>query len=402
MACLRPISTESGKSLDSGKGQKSIIEIYTDWANHYLEKTKGKRRIVNLQTELSDGVVLCEVIEAVTQQKVPDVNKKPKNNTIIITNIQACLNFLRGKGVTVDEIKPEDIRDGNLKSILSLFFQLSRYKQQQKQQLGLGRSSIPNSPAKSSIPVPGQVLASPKRTIENKSESRIPGKTNGHYGSGIARPGGCSDGDMPPIGRHNSKISMTTGVQRNGNDTNNSKQSMLDRFKIGRNSISQPSKPGLGKRTSSSSGFSSARSDRSESSISLSSDTNFPSPSALRRIQEAHESIPASEQQHVQQSAAQRRVLPGSGSGIRSRFSSGNKEKSSSPKRSPRLGRSNNNGAAVNAVTEIKDYGSIDENGSRLGKPEKYPPHAYSRDVIFHSKKSIIIRPSIYQREGTE
>ena len=44
----------------------------------------------------------------------------------------------------------------------------------------------------------------------------------------------------------------------------------------------------MGKRTSSSSGFSSARSDRSESSsVSVSSDTNFPSPAALRRIQES-------------------------------------------------------------------------------------------------------------------
>ena len=42
----------------------------------------------------------------------------------------------------------------------------------------------------------------------------------------------------------------------------------------------------MGKRTSSSSGFSSARSVGSESSVSISSDTNFPSPSALRRINE--------------------------------------------------------------------------------------------------------------------
>ena len=387
MACLRPISTESNKSLD-GKGQKSIIEIYTDWANHYLDKTKGKRRITNLQTELSDGVVLCEVIEAVTQQKVPDVNKKPKNNTIVITNIQACLNFLRGKGVSVDDIQPEDIRDGNLKAILGLFFQLSRYKQQQKQQLGGGRTSIPSSPAKtggSGIPVPGQhqVMASPKRSL-------IPGsKINGnHNGSGIARPNGVNhsafgDVDRPPSGRHSSKLSIVGGGgQRNGIDAKQG--SMLDRFKIsGRSSITQPSKPGLGKRTSSSSGFSSARSDRSESSISLSSDTNFPSPSALRRIQEAQESIPASEQQHSP--ASHRRGLQ-SGSGIRSRFASGNKEKSSSPKRSPRLGRHNSGIAGPgggNAVTEIKDYGPIDDSGGRLGaKPEKYPPHAYSRKLV--------------------
>ena len=143
----------------------------------------------------------------------------------------------------------------------------------------------------------------------------------------------------------------------------NQKQSMLDRFKIGR-SNNIPSKPGLGKRTSSSSGFSSARSDRSESIISLSSDTNFPSPSALRRIQEAHESIPASEQTRRS-------------TGIRNKFT---KEKSSSPKRSPRLGRST-------GVTEIKDYGPIDD-GRIPSKPEMvYPPHAYSRKVYTLCKK---------------
>ena len=47
-------------------------------------------------------------------------------------NIQACLNFLLAKGVTVQDIQAREIREGNLKAILGLFFQLSRYKQQQK------------------------------------------------------------------------------------------------------------------------------------------------------------------------------------------------------------------------------------------------------------------------------
>ena len=76
-----------------------------------------------------------------------------------------------------------------------------------------------------------------------------------------------------------------------GSDINNGgggipapKQTMLQKFKS--NLPSSPRQVGLGKRTSSSSGFSSARSDRSESSVSAASDTNFPSPAALRRIQE--------------------------------------------------------------------------------------------------------------------
>ncbi len=50
----------------------------------------------------------------------------------MVDNIQACLNFLLAKGVSVQEIQAKEVREGNLKAILGLFFQLSRYKQQQK------------------------------------------------------------------------------------------------------------------------------------------------------------------------------------------------------------------------------------------------------------------------------
>ncbi|KAH9505651.1 Neuron navigator 3 [Bulinus truncatus] len=44
----------------------TICKIYTDWANHYLEKARNKRHIVDLQNDVADGVLLAEVIEAVT------------------------------------------------------------------------------------------------------------------------------------------------------------------------------------------------------------------------------------------------------------------------------------------------------------------------------------------------
>ena len=119
--------------VKTNEKQKSIIEIYTDWANHYLEKTRGRRKIKDLQTEAGDGLVLGELIEAVTQQKVGHINKKPKTVAQTVANIQTCLDFLIEKGVPVEDIRPQDVKDGNLKSILGLFFQLSRYKQQQKQ-----------------------------------------------------------------------------------------------------------------------------------------------------------------------------------------------------------------------------------------------------------------------------
>ncbi|CAG5133889.1 unnamed protein product [Candidula unifasciata] len=50
----------------------------------------------------------------------------------MVENINTSLTFLASLGVSVDGVSAKDIKDGNLKSILGLFFSLSRYKQQQK------------------------------------------------------------------------------------------------------------------------------------------------------------------------------------------------------------------------------------------------------------------------------
>lgn len=41
--------------------------MYTDWANHYLEKARCKKHIQDLQVDVTDGVVLADVIEAVSK-----------------------------------------------------------------------------------------------------------------------------------------------------------------------------------------------------------------------------------------------------------------------------------------------------------------------------------------------
>nr|KAG5700256.1 hypothetical protein BaRGS_007629 [Batillaria attramentaria] len=48
-------------------------KIYTDWANHYLEKARNKKFITDLQHDVTDGVLLAEVIEAVTRQPAQEM-----------------------------------------------------------------------------------------------------------------------------------------------------------------------------------------------------------------------------------------------------------------------------------------------------------------------------------------
>ncbi|KAI9585603.1 hypothetical protein GQX74_001450 [Glossina fuscipes] len=57
----------------------SLQIIYTDWANYYLERAKSKKKVTDLSSDCRDGLLLAEIIEAVTSFKVPDLHKKPKN-----------------------------------------------------------------------------------------------------------------------------------------------------------------------------------------------------------------------------------------------------------------------------------------------------------------------------------
>jgi Calponin homology (CH) domain len=60
-------------------------QIYTEWANYYLERAKSKRTVGDLSTDCRDGLLLAEVIEAVTTFKVPDLIKKPKTQQQMVS-----------------------------------------------------------------------------------------------------------------------------------------------------------------------------------------------------------------------------------------------------------------------------------------------------------------------------
>ncbi|XP_058636578.1 neuron navigator 2 isoform X5 [Onychostoma macrolepis] len=113
-------------------GLEDQKKIYTDWANHYLAKSGHKRLIKDLQQDVSDGVLLAEIIQVIANEKIEDINGCPKSRSQMIENIDACLSFLAAKGVNIQGLSAEEIRNGNLKAILGLFFSLSRYKQQQQ------------------------------------------------------------------------------------------------------------------------------------------------------------------------------------------------------------------------------------------------------------------------------
>ncbi|XP_040570046.1 uncharacterized protein sick [Lepeophtheirus salmonis] len=326
------------------KEQKPIIEIYTDWANHYLDKLKGRTKIRDLQTELYDGLVLADVIEAVTNEKVPDVVRKPgKNVNAQIGNIQASLNFLLSKGIQVIDIRASEIHGGSLKAILGLFFQLSRFKQQQKQ--------IQQHPSKIGRPHQQGITMTLTMTTTPQQQhgSSIPSPTKKATSGRLTAP---TTPTKVPCMSHLKPPKVVKSFEKNQQASQIRAPKILG---LG------PEQKGIGKRTSSSSGFSSPRSVSSSGSSNMSSDTNFPSPSALRRISEIKP--PPPNQPPPASLPTRNGIIPTT----KSHLPKSSAIARNSPKRSPKFPRSSD--------TEIKDYGLIDSKAP-------YPPHAGGKSFI--------------------
>ncbi|XP_062351953.1 neuron navigator 2 isoform X4 [Cinclus cinclus] len=183
-------SSQHQKRKTVTHGLEDQKRIYTDWANHYLAKSGHKRLIKDLQQDVTDGVLLAEIIQVVANEKIEDINGCPKNRSQMIENIDACLSFLAAKGINIQGLSAEEIRNGNLKAILGLFFSLSRYKQQQQQpQLHPSQQAGPPSQCQvggSQQPAPAPLQApcqQPPQAVQHQfkaqseMQSRLPGPT---------------------------------------------------------------------------------------------------------------------------------------------------------------------------------------------------------------------------------
>ncbi|XP_037993621.1 neuron navigator 2 isoform X10 [Motacilla alba alba] len=189
---------ESGSESSQHQKRKIVTHgledqkrIYTDWANHYLAKSGHKRLIKDLQQDVTDGVLLAEIIQVVANEKIEDINGCPKNRSQMIENIDACLSFLAAKGINIQGLSAEEIRNGNLKAILGLFFSLSRYKQQQQQQPQHHPSQQAGPPSQCQVGVPQQQVPAllhtpcqqPPQAVQHQlkaqpeMQSRLPGPT---------------------------------------------------------------------------------------------------------------------------------------------------------------------------------------------------------------------------------
>uniref|UniRef100_A0A3P8U3M6 Neuron navigator 3 n=1 Tax=Amphiprion percula TaxID=161767 RepID=A0A3P8U3M6_AMPPE len=206
LSCQLSIKSEYQQEKKTPEGKS---RIYTDWANHYLAKSGCPRLIKDLSQDVTDGVLLAQIIQIIANEKVEDINGSPRSQSQMIENVDACLSFLDARGVNVQGLSAEEIRNGNLKSILGLFFILSRYKQQQQQQqqyyqslVELSQQTSSTTPSASSLktqemhltaryaspPGHGGIGSPQKKNTRLPGPSRVPAA-----GSGASRSPGSSN-----------------------------------------------------------------------------------------------------------------------------------------------------------------------------------------------------------------
>jgi hypothetical protein len=104
-------------------------KTFTRWCNVQL----GERlmKIDDLLTDLSTGVLLCNVLEIISDKKVKH-RKKVRNNFDKAENLNSALRFLRGEGIVLVNTGQEDISAGNQRIILGMIWTIILRYQIQK------------------------------------------------------------------------------------------------------------------------------------------------------------------------------------------------------------------------------------------------------------------------------
>eukprot|EP01113_Clastostelium_recurvatum_P015306 TRINITY_DN184_c0_g1_i2.p1 TRINITY_DN184_c0_g1~~TRINITY_DN184_c0_g1_i2.p1 ORF type:complete len:757 (-),score=257.76 TRINITY_DN184_c0_g1_i2:127-2397(-) len=115
---------------------------FTRWCNNHLVERMLK--INTLETDLSTGVILLNLLEEISSKQIGVMNKNPKIVAQKLENCGLALRFLKDEGIKLVAIGPEDIVDGKTKLILGLIWTIILRYQIQK-------ISVPGGSAKSEL-----------------------------------------------------------------------------------------------------------------------------------------------------------------------------------------------------------------------------------------------------------
>ncbi|KRY74339.1 Filamin-A [Trichinella pseudospiralis] len=111
------------QSRDKAKWKTIQQNTFTRWVNERLKAVDCS--VNNLETDLSNGLLLIRLLEVLSKKKLPRYNKKPNFRSQRLENVSVALTFLEiVEGIKLVNIDSSDIVDGRLKLILGLIWTL--------------------------------------------------------------------------------------------------------------------------------------------------------------------------------------------------------------------------------------------------------------------------------------
>ncbi|KAJ3090105.1 hypothetical protein HK102_004663 [Quaeritorhiza haematococci] len=99
------------------------VLAFTNWINNKL-KLKNVAPIANLDTELSSGEKLIQLLEIIGDESLGRYNKNPKLRIQKVENMNTALAYIKKRGVPLTNIGAEDVVDSNVKLILGLVWSI--------------------------------------------------------------------------------------------------------------------------------------------------------------------------------------------------------------------------------------------------------------------------------------
>jgi len=129
---------------DSAPHSSTWVDVqkktFTRWSNNYLSERFMK--LNNLEADISDGLLLINLLEILSAKTLPKHNKNPKIRSQKLENCSIALKFIQQERIKLVAIGAEDICDGQLKLILGLIWTLILRFQIQKGEGGSPKAEL--------------------------------------------------------------------------------------------------------------------------------------------------------------------------------------------------------------------------------------------------------------------
>ena len=81
-------------------------QTFTKWFNNVLRghKKSSDVQINNLRTDLKDGLLLVQLLENLSKEKIPGVHRRPTFEQHKIENLNACFRFMEKANIKLVNI----------------------------------------------------------------------------------------------------------------------------------------------------------------------------------------------------------------------------------------------------------------------------------------------------------